>query len=76
MLSPFDVLVLKDRYDDPLDSPKSTLYSVLAADEDNAMLLAFALDGGFGTGEHATGADEPMEMGHLELAKMYCHVER
>jgi hypothetical protein len=43
-------------------------YSVLASSEDDACLLAFALDGGFPLTLNR------LEQGHLELAKEHCEV--
>lgn len=43
------------------------VYPIVADTPDDAMLLAFALDGGF-------EGDDAIEAGHLELAKAYCKV--
>lgn len=43
------------------------LYEVLASTPEDAQLIAFAVDGGF-------GKTYDVDEGHLELAKSYCEV--
>jgi len=47
------------------------VFSVLASTLDDAIMLAFALDGGIGWKDYA---DKILEPGHLEMAKIYCEV--
>lgn len=43
-------------------------YNVLSSSENDAILLAFALDGGLDE------LDKTIDQGHLELAKIYCEI--
>lgn len=58
----FVVEVLAGQISDP-----AKVYRVVTDTANDAMLLAFALDGGFAD-------DEEIEAGHLELAKGYCRI--
>jgi hypothetical protein len=61
-MTQYAIEVLQATLDDPVK-----VYPVVADSENDAMLLAFALDGGF-------AGDKAIEEGHLALAKAYCRV--